>query len=52
VKKRALYLATQTIPEGMVNFSEQFPDEETRDEFGRNVIKELEEASPHICATT
>jgi len=36
----------------MVNFSEQFPDEETRNEFGRNVIKELEESSLHICATT
>jgi len=50
--KRALYLATQTIPEGMVNFSDQFPDDETRNEFGRNVIKELEQGSPRICATT
>jgi hypothetical protein len=47
-----LYLATKPIPEGMVNFSEQFPDEKTRDEFGRKVIKELEEESLNICATT
>src|ERR1700738_2743697 len=42
-EKRALYLATQTIPGAMEKFSDWFPDEEMRNDFGRKVVKELEE---------
>src|ERR1700737_3839880 len=51
-EKRALYLATQTIPGAMEKFSDWFPDEEMRNDFGRKVVKELEENSLHICSKT